>query len=340
MNITAKEIEDKNLWEKFILDNPSQTNFLQSWYWGECHRLLQQKIFRLGFFNGDELCGVALLIMKESKRGAYLECPGGPIIDWQDENLFRLFIKTCKEIGFESGCIFVRIRPQIVDDKNFRQLFSKNGFIKSPMHLHAQDTWVLDITRSEEELFSGMRKTTRYMIRRAMKEKVSIIVSEDLKDITSLYNLQEQTAKRHKFIPFSLKFFQSHFSAFLTAGKIKIFKAFYQEKLLSIAMIVFYGNRAVYHYSASSDEFSNIGASYLLQWEVIKYAKKQGMKLYDFWGIAPNDNPKHRFAGVTLFKKGFGGIEVRYLPAHDLPLRWLYWFTYLFETIRRKIRHL
>lgn len=340
MNITAKEIEDQNLWEKFISKNPDQTNFLQSWYWGECHRLLQLKIFRLGFFKNDVLVGVALLIKKNSKRGSYLECPGGPIINWGDENLFKFFIEKCKELGLKSGCIFLRIRPQIIDNSNSRQIFSENGFIKSPMHLHAQDTWVLDITKPEDEIFKNMRKTTRYMIRRAIKEKVSIKISEDLEDITSLYNLQKLTAKRHKFVPFSLNFFQSHFSAFAHVKKIKVFKALYQEKLLSIAMIVFYGDRAVYHYSASSDDYSNIGASYLLQWEVIKYAKSIGLKLYDFWGIAPNGNPKHRFAGVTLFKKGFGGFEVRYLPAHDLPLRWLYWFTYVFETLRRKIRHL
>jgi len=340
MSFTVKEIKDKELWEKFLLAQFNQTNFLQSWYWGECHRLLQLEIFRLGFYKNNKLLGQALLIKKISKRGSYLECPGGPILFWKDENLFKFFIETCKQIASKNKCFFLRTRPQIEDGSYFRQLFLKNGFIKSPMHLHAQDTWVLDISKSEEELFKNMRKTTRYMIRKAIKENVKISHSEDIKEITDLYNLQKQTAKRHGFVPFSLEFFQAHFSSFVSDKKIKLFKATFKGKLLSIAMIVFYSDRAIYHYSASANDYANIGASYLLQWEVIKYAKTNGFKLYDFWGIAPNDNLKHRFAGVTLFKKGFGGFKVSYLPAHDLPLRWLYWLTYVFETARRKIRHL
>ena len=38
--------------------------------------------------------------------------------------------------------------------------------------------------------------------------------------------------------------------------------------------------------------------------------------------------------------RGFGGQEINYLPAHDLPTSLLYWPTYLFETLRKKIRKL
>ena len=102
-----------------------------------------------------------------------------------------------------------------------------------------------------------------------------------------------------------------------------------------MSFFIFYGKEAVYHYSASSELARKIPASYLLIWEAIREAKRRKMEIFNFWGIAPNDDPRHRFSGVTLFKKGFSGFRVDYLYAQDLPLNRLYFFTRLFERLRK-----
>ena len=341
MKIQTKEIKNKKTWEGFLFGQKNQCNFLQSWNWGECHRLCSQKIYRYGFYENNRLKGIALLIKQKAKRGDYLECPGGPIINWNDLSYVKSFVKLLKKIGKEDSCCFVRIRPQILkNQENQRKLF-RHGFIPAPMHLHAQDTWVLNIAKEEETLLKQMRKTTRYLIKKAIKEEVKIVQSNDISDIKILFDLQKETARRHDFVPFPLSFFQAHFKAFITDNQIKIFKAVWKGKVLSIAMIVFYAKRAVYHYSASKSAYSKIPASYLIQWEAIKEARKRGCGIYDFWGIAPeNSSPKHRFAGVTLFKKGFGGCPISYLPAHDLPLKLAYGPIYIFESARRIYRRL
>jgi hypothetical protein len=38
------------------------------------------------------------------------------------------------------------------------------------MHEHAEDTNLLDLTKTEEELFSNIKKDDRYYINRAIKE--------------------------------------------------------------------------------------------------------------------------------------------------------------------------
>ena len=65
-------------------------------------------------------------------------------------------------------------------------------------------------------------------------------------------------------------------------------------------------------------------APYVLQWFEITRAKNDGFKYYDFWGIAPNDDPKHPWAGVTRFKKGFGGIIVEYGGTWEKGVSWKY----------------
>ena len=58
--------------------------------------------------------------------------------------------------------------------------------------------------------------------------------------------------------------------------------------------------------------------------------------MYDFWGYAdPKRNPRHPYAGPTLFKMGFGGELFEYVKSQDYPLSGKYYLTYLFEKLRR-----
>src|SRR4030042_2447217 len=194
MPIKLQEITDKKTWERFIFSDKAQSNFLQSWNWGECHKLLGHKIFRFGFWQNNKLIGVSLLIRQDAKRGRYLECPAGPIINWDRVDNFKAFIKLVRKVGQEEKCFFVRVRPQIESNEKNKKLFTKYGFCKAPMHLHAQDTWVLDISATDELILSQMRKTTRYLIRKAIKDGVSIIKSSAEDDLKILYKLQQETA--------------------------------------------------------------------------------------------------------------------------------------------------
>ena len=75
---------------------------------------------------------------------------------------------------------------------------------------------------------------------------------------------------------------------------------------------------------------------YLLHWESIKYAKKKGFLIYNFFGIARDNDPKNPWFGFTLFKKGFGGYQREWVHALDLPLKRRYWLTHFFEMLERK----
>jgi len=329
-----KKITDKKIWEDFVLSQHPNT-FLQSWHWGEVHQRLGKRIFRLGLFDNQKLIGAAQLIKEEAKRGTHFIIPAGPIlIDWQ-EIILGFFIEEIKKLAEKEGAIFVRVRPNIENSKANSLLFKKMGFVIAPMYLHAESTIQLDLNLSEVELLSQMRKNTRYAIRRAERDGVQTVVSRNSKDIDLLYKLQMETVKRHHFSPFSKEFFDQHFQAFLADNQIVFIKALYQGEVLSIGMFIFYGDTAVYHYSGSSSKHPKIPAAYAMLWQAIREAKKRGCRIFDLWGIAPTDNPRHRFSGVTLFKKGFGGSRVDYLHAQDLPLSRLYWLSFIFETARR-----
>lgn len=336
--ITIKSVENKTEWEGFIA-NHDEANFLQSWYWGEFHKRLQKQIQRTGFYEGIKLVGVILSVIESAKRGKYLTVAGGPIIDWENKKLVKAVFSEIRKIAKENNCVFIRIRPQLVEDSFSINIFKNNGARSSPMHLTADLTSQLDITKSEEDLLSAMRKATRYEIRKAEKLGIKVEHSKDEKQIRKFYDLQLETAKRQHFVPFSFEFLKEQFKVFFEEDKALLFTAVYNNKVLAQAFIIFYGQEAVYHYGVSTEDGRKYPGAYLLQWEAIKVAKKRGIKKYNFWGVAPEEKKNHRFSGVSLFKRGFGGKDIQYLHAQDLVINHpKYLINFAIENFRKRIR--
>lgn len=336
---TIENITSKSVWEEFNLKRSPQS-FLQSWSWGEVNRLTGNKVFRFGVYKENQLVGICQLIEQKAKRGLHYICPAGPIIDWTDSEQVIFLFTFIRKFAQEKRAWFVRIRPELEENKAPKELLAKIGFSDSPMHLHGENTLVLDIQPDLNTILANMRKNTRYSIKKSLTEGYTFDSSTKLADIKYLIGLQDETAKRHGFVKFAAKDFENEFSEFAKAQQISLCLCRKGKNVLAAALVVYYENKAYYHFSGSSDLARNSNANYFLQWMIIQEAKKRGCKYYDFWGIAPNTDTNHRFAGVTTFKRGFGGEQVDWLHAQDLPTSRLYWTTFLFENLRKRIRHL
>lgn len=335
----VEKITDKGVWEKFILSNNPKT-FLQSWAWGETNEKEGAKIYRLGFKKDNKLTGACLIIKENAKRGPHFIIPAGPILDWKDSGLVNYVISSLKDLAKKENVWFIRIRPEILDTLENSKLFKKMGGVYAPMHLHAENTWILDITQPEEVLLANMRKSTRYLIKKSLTQNLGLEITNNVKSAEILFKLQKETAKRHGFVGFSESLFKAEIESFAKDKSTSVFICKTGRIPLACAIIIFYGDTAYYHFSASTMKYPKLQSSYFLQWKIIKEAKKRGMKYYNFWGIAPEGVMNHRFAGVTLFKTGFGGERIDWLHAHDFPVSPLYYLTYSFETARRISRRL
>ncbi len=340
VQITVKPITSKNTWEKFLVSRP-EANFLQSWNWGEFHHRLDKTVIRLGFFQGQTLKGVMLAIVEKAKRATYLTVPGGPLINWEDQDMVAAFVQNLKPLAVSRNCSFVRVRPQILDTPENRRRFHSLGFRPAPMHLHAELTHQLDLALTEDQLLSQMRKTTRYEIRRAQKLGIKVTTSRNPQDIKDFYQLQHQTAVRQNFVEFNRDFLYHQFSTFVTHNQAILYTAKLNHQLLAQAFIIFYGQEADYHYGASTEIGRRYPGSYLVQWQAIKEAKRLNITRYNFWGVAPASQHQHRFYGVSVFKRGFGGQDVAYLHAQDLVIN-PYWYliNWLIESCRKILRRI
>ncbi|MCL1839538.1 aminoacyltransferase [Candidatus Saccharibacteria bacterium] len=324
---------------KFIIAKHPEANFLQSSSWGKVYELTGDQVHYLGLIENDKLVGVCLAIVKPAKRGRYLEIPGGPLIDWESSSQVKATFKSLKQLAAKENCVFIRIRPNIPDTAENQKILKQNDLHPSPMHLHAQHTVVIDLTRPEDQLLADMRRQTRYEVRRASKLNIKVTSSSETAAFKEFYQVQLATAKRQNFIPSSEAFIIAQHEAF--QNQAKIYKAELDGKALAYGLILLQAPEAIYHEAASTPEGLHLPGAYALQWQVIQDAKSLGLKRYNLFGIAPPGQPHHRYAGVTTFKTGFGGTEVNYLPAHDLvvdPVK--YQITKMIEIMRKKKRNL
>lgn len=326
-------------YRKFLEKHP-EVNFLQSIEWGELHAGLGDVVIRGGIKINGVLSATWLGIVKDAKRGRYLEVPGGPVLDWTNVETVQMALTELKRIAKRQHCVFVRFRPAAVESFELLQLLQQHGIRRAPMHLHAEHTSVIDLTPDEQTLMANMRRQTRYEVRRVAKRGLTVISTTPTEDdIDEFYQLQKATALRHGFITSSLQFLQALRQSL--GDTLQLYRAEKDGVLLNLALVIEWGNEAAYFEAASTDGARKEPGAYGIIWQVIRNAKKHGIKRLNLWGIAYNNNPKHRYAGVTTFKRGFGGEDVVYCPAHDIVVhRGRYIINMIVETIRRKRRGL
>jgi lipid II:glycine glycyltransferase (peptidoglycan interpeptide bridge formation enzyme) len=347
-----KEIINKEEWEEF-LSNCTDKTFLQSWNWGDFNLAQGSKIWRLGAFNGVNLLAIALVVKIAARRGTFLFVPHGPVfakgLALKDKkDILELVLLHLSESVKEERASFVRIAPILDASEENENIFIDLGFRRSPIHMHPEVTWELNIDKPEEQLLLEMRKTTRYLIRQAEKNSdIEIIKSNNIEDLKLFWPAYKDTAKRHHFVVFSEKYLEREFNSFAPDDQIMIFLGKYKDKVVSASIFVFWQDRCFYHHSGSLSKYNKIPVSYLLQWEAIKEAKRRGCRVYNFWGISPDIKTeqdavksKHPWAGLSLFKMGFGGSKKEYVETQDLILSSRYWINYIVETIRKRKRNL
>ncbi len=309
MTLISKDISAQSSWDPFLLMH-SPTALFQSWAWGEVEKQLGHRIWRWGWFEKNKLTGIAQITKVSARRGTFLHVRHGPIGDVSMKDIVKL---AKKEHAW-----FIRISPQV-------QKVPYPGLVPAPIHaMDAELCWVLDLDKSEEELLAGMRKTTRYEIKHAA---AAITKSKDIDKFMYLY---DETSKRQKFVEH--KGIREEFETL----DCDLFLASHEKELLAAAIIVYFGDEAIYHHGASLP--NRVGASYLVQWEAIREAKKRGKKLYNFWGIAPDNKENHPWRGITLFKTGFGGRQVEFMHAQDLLVSPLAVIPRTIENLRKRLK--
>jgi len=163
-------------------------------------------------------------------------------------------------------------------------------------------SFIIDLTQSEEVLWSKLHSKHRNVVRNAVKKNVEIIEGIELAETAHL--IITETLSRSKLGFMSLGAFNQFIDGL---GKnIKILIANHEGRAQGCAIIPFSNHSAYYLYGGSISHPLS-GAMNLLQWEAIRIFKNLGVKRYDFVGVRINPEPGSKQEGLMTFKQRFGG---------------------------------
>ena len=334
------DINDREEWDGFITSHP-EANFLQSWDFYEFHKNRGKKIVRRAVVDDNgKIFGAYAGVVETARRGTYMAIAGGPILDWENEKLVTMVFDDIREMGRKTGCVFVRVRPQLPLSDDSMKLMRELGLKKAPMYLSVEYAGILDLTKSEEEILAGASQGFRRKLRKAEKAEIEISADADEASIKEFCRLEKLHAERQKYVAFSASFLTKQFEAFAKNGEALIYTARKDGEVLAQNFMIFYGAEASYHYGVSSQLGTKYSAAPLLHMAAMAEARKRGCTRYNLWGIVGENDTSHRFYGVSEFKRSFGCEELRYTPAHDMILNSAkYQINKIVEKTRKKIRH-
>ncbi len=238
--------------------------------------------------------------------------PKGPMPD-------KKLIDELRKIGKEQNCIFIQLEPNVERNSSF--IINHSSLRPAAHPLFTKYTFVLDLTKSEQELLSNMHPKTRYNIRIAQKHGVEIVEDNSDKAFKEYLKLTKETTQRQGFFAHTEMYHRLMWESL--KGKVAhLFLAKYKNDTL-VTWIVFVNDDTLFYpYGASSSKHREVMASNLMMWEVIKWGKKMGLKKFDMWGALGADPDTHDpWFGFHRFKQGYGPKHVEFIGSYDLVIK-------------------
>lgn len=329
------EAKDKASYNRFIARHP-KGHFLQLWEWGQVKKLTGWEPIAL-VLEKDGQIRAAMLILKRSlpvplvKRSIFY-APRGPVADADNAEEHRLLFAAAQQIARREGAIFLKIDPDIpVQNKAYTGILSACGFKHRLSGLSfegVQPNFVmrLDLTPEPDQLLANMHPKWRYNIRLAGRKGVVVTAAEERADLKIFYSILEETAQRDNFLIRGFPYFESIWEHMVANGYARLFLAHYQGEIIAGTLAFILGDKAWYLYGASSNRHRNVMPNYLLQWEMINWAREQGCTVYDFRGVSGDLDENNPLYGLYRFKKGFNGVLTEFVGEWDFVYKpaW-YW---------------
>jgi len=349
-------------WNEIISQLP-EPHFLQTWEWAQVKAkygwIPMPFVWRDD--SGNILAATMILKKKILNRGfaarlSILYAPKGPLFDWKDAALQTRVLNDLQSFAKKQSAIFLKIDPDIVIGRGVphsegdvldnsgqaaRSELTRRGWVYSSDQIQFQNTVLIDLSATEEEMLARMKPKTRYNVRLAKKKGVTVRAGT-VDDLPMLYKMYAETSIRDGFVIRDENYYMTVWKLFMQNVErltlnaptcIPLIAEVNNEPVAAIFLFMFAG-RAYYVYGMSRNLHREKMPTYLLQWEAMKRAKANGCSAYDLWGAPEEINESDSMWGVYRFKEGLGGEVVRTLGAYDFAPNKL-WYKLYAEVVPR-----
>ncbi len=308
-----KIISDYNLinlveWENFVKNHPNGNIFqTPDMYNVFKSNKFYEPLILICLDKDEEIVGLMLSVIQKEYRGILGKLSsrsivyGGPLIKDNNTEIFDILFKEYNKI-ISRKAIYTQIR-NLCDVEYFKEKFESIGYIFKN-HLNI----LIDLTKSENTIWKEIYSRRRSQINKSEKHGVVIRIFDEVDLVDDSYNILKNVYKRAKLPLAKKEFFLSAYNILGKNGNLRFFGAFYQKKLIGVMYLLCYKERTYEWYIGSYNEYLKIHPNDLIIWEILKWSKNNGFKIFDFGGAG---NPDKKY-GVRDYKKKFGGEMINY----------------------------
>lgn len=303
---------------KSILSNPDNGNVFQS---VEFANIKQRQGWRPRF---ETINGIAITILEKAPLGLgrlwYI--PKGPGVGSVEE--LGELLPELKKLAYKSGAFAIKIEPELQKTDEILVALKKLGLQKTRPIQPNFSTVLIDLSPTLDEILKNLNQKGRHAIRRAERDGVTIkrVDSTD-ENCEIMYRLLSETAAGSFGIR-SYDYYREFWQSFSKPKLGQLFFAYFEGEVIAGAYALTFGTKSTYKDGASVRQKTTYGASHLLQWEVIKWAKESGSLTHDLCGAPPSDqvnNPEHPHYGIGRFKTSFNKTITDYVGAYDIVIQ-------------------
>jgi lipid II:glycine glycyltransferase (peptidoglycan interpeptide bridge formation enzyme) len=320
--LRAWGVGDRSAWNAFVEAAPYRS-FPQLWEWGELREPFGWIPLRIAV--GEDPAGppraVAQVLLRRVPvvgwRLAYV--PRGPVGELDEAPVRDALFAALRSLARSEDVATVKVDPEATPNSAFGASLLAPPW-RAAAKVQPPRTRLIDLAAGEEELRSALKRKHRQYVNKAERAGIVVETLDGSVDETTaraaigdFYRIYVHTAERAGFVARARHYYERVWSLFAPSGHARLAFATHDGQRLATLFHFLCGDRAAEAFGGMTDEGAESRANYLLKWQSIIGFKREGYATYDLWGLATG--------GIAQFKEGFGGRQVDYVGARDMPLR-------------------
>ena len=309
---------DPAAWDEAVLANGG--HLLQSWRWGAFKERFGWQVERIAAQDDGGLA-LAQILFRRKAGVAIGYIPRGPVVPGHDGAAMANLWPAIDDWARRRRALTIIIEP---DDELPAVQATMVAMTQGPEPIQPSRTVKTPLC-DDDALMAQMHAKTRYNVRMAKRRNVVCRIADHTEDSIELfYELLQDTAARNAFAVHDRAYYREFLRQFGPDAVLMFAEV--DGRVAAGAVAAVFGKEAIYMYGASSTKERANGAGFLLQYEMMRWARDRGALRYDLWGI-PEYDPESTVSesgdrlasshggdwrGIYEFKTRFGGEIVRY----------------------------
>jgi lipid II:glycine glycyltransferase (peptidoglycan interpeptide bridge formation enzyme) len=240
-------------------------------------------------------------LSKYHRIGTVMTVREGPVLSLESTDklgLLKLMMPAFENLGVKNHIMKIEI---IWPCKwGYANLFENMGY----KNVGTNTTYAIDLSKGSEDLWKHIYGNKRRNIKKALDRGVEFVESSNFKDIEEFHGLVLEVARRDRFVPAPLSWFQTIWKSRSQKDSSKLFFARWKGENVSGVFVTIH-SKTIYALSFGYlTRALDVRPNDLLHWKIMEWGCNRGLLRYHMGEMDPEEG---LYAGTWRWKREWNG---------------------------------